>query len=531
MNKTLLIIAGTVLFVAGILPIGLMLVRMSGDAGAIGRALNPRTLDLLGRTLFLGASVAGLAVLLGAPFGFLVSRTDLPFARILRPLGFVPLLLPPLVLAMTWTVMTELRGAPMTIAILALSTFPIVALFTARAAERIDGRQEEAAWMAGGLGAVLRAALPQVLPAAACGACLAFVFAINDWGVPDYVSSVGRKFNVYADEVFAIWQIDGHDSEAVASALPLVALTLCALIPALLLRRRGSLAATLGSGHVRPAPLALGPWRWPAALFCISLVALGAGVPIGRLLYEAGAGAPGGSNPLGASMPVAGFDVGWSFDRLQAAFARALELCRDELTASVVYSAVGASIAVPLALILGHAVARSRFGGAILVFSVLPVAVPAILLGIGFIVLWNRPWSGDFYTGPGLVVLLLLGRYLAFPVMVLSGAVANFDRRLEEAAQLSGVGPTGRLVKVVAPPLLPSLVGSWTLFFVLAMREMDAAVLVPAANRTVMFRLFNAIHFGRDDFVAALALLTLFVIVLPGLLWTCFSNRRLELLP
>ena len=43
--------------------------------------------------------------------------------------------------------------------------------------------------------------------------------------------------------------------------------------------------------------------------------------------------------------------------------------------------------------------------------------------------------------------------------------------------------------------------------------------------------MFNQVHFGRSDFVAALALIVVFLIVLPGLLWTLFAKRRMELLP
>jgi iron(III) transport system permease protein len=113
----------------------------------------------------------------------------------------------------------------------------------------------------------------------------------------------------------------------------------------------------------------------------------------------------------------------------------------------------------------------------------------------------------------------------------MSGAVAALGPRLEEAAQLSGAGPARRLLRVVAPSLLPSLLGSWALVFVLAMRELDGAILVPAANHTVIFRVFNQIHFGRDDFVAALCLLIVFFLLLPGLLWSLFAKRRVEVLP
>ncbi len=85
-----------------------------------------------------------------------------------------------------------------------------------------------------------------------------------------------------------------------------------------------------------------------------------------------------------------------------------------------------------------------------------------------------------------------------------------------------------RLVSIVQPALRSSLLGGAALVFVFGMRELDAAILVPAANGTAMFRVYNAIHFGRDDFVAALALLIVFFILLPGILWSAFGRERWE---
>ncbi|MEZ6019750.1 MAG: ABC transporter permease subunit [Planctomycetota bacterium] len=172
-----------------------------------------------------------------------------------------------------------------------------------------------------------------------------------------------------------------------------------------------------------------------------------------------------------------------------------------------------------------------RRGRWLLALCLLPLATPAILFGIGQIVVWNHPWSSDFYAGDGLVVGMLMGRYLVFPVLLVTSAIENLSPRLEEAAALVGSGSWTRLFRIVAPPILPALAGAWTLLFVFSMRELDAAILVPAANKTVMFRLYNAIHFYRQDYVAALALVTLFVILLPGLLWTLFARRKMEVLP
>ncbi|MCB9916748.1 MAG: iron ABC transporter permease [Planctomycetes bacterium] len=511
MSRPLLLAAALVFVLLGLAPIGAMALRV--EPGDFAGLLGARTLGLLGRTLLLGAGSCGLAVLLGAPFGFLVARTDVPGAALLRPLGLVPLVLPPLFLAITWTVLSDLRGAPMAIVLMSLGTFPIVAFFTALAAERVDARREEAALLAGGWRAALRVELPLLLPAVLCGACLAFVFAINDFAVPDYVSSVGPKFNVYADEVFANWKLDQHTGRAVVTSLPLVLLTLVVLLPALALRRRGTLA-TLEGDFLRPAPLRLGRLRWAALAYCLLLVGAAALVPLGRLVYDCGGGAQG-----------------WSGARAHAAFARALELSRGDLANSLLCASAAGLVAVPVALVLGHAAERLRLGRWLELVYVLPIAVPAILFGIGEIALWNHDATARLYDGNGLVILLFVGRFLPFPLLLLSGAVATLGPRLEEAAQLAGAGPARRLARIVAPALLPSLLGAWALVFVLSMRELDAAILVPAANHTVIFRVFNQIHFGRDDFVAALALLVVFFLLLPGLAWSLYGKRRVEVLP
>ncbi|HJO26738.1 MAG TPA: ABC transporter permease subunit [Planctomycetota bacterium] len=521
MSRPLCLAALAALFFCGLAPICAMLPRV--ELPHLLALSEARSLALLGRTLLLGISSATLALAIGLPFGLLTTLTDLPGARWLRSLSILPLILPPIFLAITWTQLSDLRGAPATVLLLAAATFPLPAVFTARAAQRIDCASLEAARLAGGTGAALGMALPLVLPPALCGAALAFVFTVNDFAVPDFVSSVGPKFNVYADEVFSAWQTRTDTGAAVAAALPLVTLTLLALVPALALRRRGAFATIGRSGasggcSPRPSrPLPLGPRGKLLCLPALALVVATALLPLGRLVFEAGGG-----------------PRGWSLTAWREAFSYAIELCRANLITSISCAALAATLSTFLALVLGHALERLRrrtLARALELTTLLPLAVPAVLFGIGEIVLWNRDLTAGLYNSPALIVLLFTGRFLPLAILVCAGAVASLGRELEESAALSGAGPIRRLFTIVAPPLLPALSGAWILVFVLAMRELDAAILVPAANSTVIFRIFNAIHFGRDDFVAALCLISAFVTILPALLWGLFSRRSLRILP
>lgn len=522
MSKPLLVCAFLTLVLLGLLP----LIVLASDLGLgdLARLAEARTLSLLGRTFALGLGAAGLALVFGLPFGFLVARTNVPGAGLLRPLGAIPLFLPSLLLAVAWAPLVELRGGLAAVLILGVSTFPLVALFSSRAWERIDASREEAARLAGGLGAVLCMELPLVLPAALAGTSIAFAFAVNDYATPDYVSSVGPKFNVYADEVFASWGQLQEPGRALAVAIPLILLTLLTLVPALALRRRGSLA-TLDSSFRTPLPLALGRWRVPALLFCLVPLTLGVFVPLGRLLFEAG---------KGPSLVADGnFGVGVLLSNMQVAFGLAIERARGDLRNSVLFALGAGLITLPIGLIIGHAIERGprRLGRVIEVAALLPLAMPAVLFGIGAIVAWSRPLTADLYASPTMAVLLFAGRFLPFAILLLAGAVAAMDRRLEEAAAIVGERPARRLFTIVAPGLLGSLAGAFVLVFVFTMRELDAAILVPAANHTAMLRIFNGVHFDRDEYVAALSLLLVFTILLPGLLWTLFSRRRLVILP
>ena len=512
MSRSLVIVAAILFTLLGLAPVACMAPRI--EAGDLAGVVSERTLLLLGRTLIVGGGSAALALALGLPYAFLVKACRLPGAAWLGALGVLPLLTPPLVLAMTLAVATGLRGGPAIVLVLGLSTFPLVTLYTGRALQRIDGRMLEAARLAGGLGAALRVQLPLVLPSAAAAACFAFALAINDFAVPDYVSSIGAKYPVYADEVFASWRSDKDTGRAVAAALPIVVLTLLALLPALRLARRAPLS-TLGGDFRAAEPLDLGRWLPAGIAFVLCVLAFAVALPIGRLVWEAGGGARG-----------------FHLSGLVSSFGRALELARGNLRSSLVYASVAALLVAPLALVLGHALAHARrWARPASLLVVVPIAVPAILFGIGGIGLWNRPLTAAVYDSGAMAVLLFVGRFAPFAVLALAAGASMLDPRLEESACLAGARPVRRMLWIVAPTLLPAILGGMILVFVLTLRELDAAILVPAANDTVLFRLYNAVHFGRDDFVAALALLVVFFVVLPVALHALFGRRRLEVLP
>lgn len=510
MSRVLLRGAALLLFaLLALLPVGFLLaeaLRVEGrwSLGNLATVLSDaRQWGLLGNSLLLGLGSAAGAFLLGFPYGFLVARTDAPGRRIFAGAAVGPLLLPPLVHAIAWNGMTGASGPGAAIAVFALAYFPLVAFLSARAFERVDARREEAALLAGGPRARLRLCARLAAPAGLVGALCAFVFAASDFAVPDFLTSVGRKFSTYADEIFTRWQRRGSSGQAVAAALPVCALCGAGLFGVARLRR-GRTAVTLGGDFVRPEAVPLRRWRGPALVFLLAVTALSFAVPVARLAWVAG-----------------------SLETVRSALGEA----RHDVANTLLASTLAAALASFLALLLAHLALRSRpaIARGIELGGFLPLAVPAIALAVALIRLWNRNGlPGLVYDGAGVVVAAFAGRYFAFPYHAAASGLAPLDPSLEEAAQAGGVPFGRRLFGLVAPLALPALATAFVLAFVFGMRELDTIVMIPSGNRSVMFRIYNAIHFSRPAFVAALALVLAFLTALPLLLYRILAGRRLE---
>jgi iron(III) transport system permease protein len=241
------------------------------------------------------------------------------------------------------------------------------------------------------------------------------------------------------------------------------------------------------------------------------------------------------SERLAAAPVVAGRQL----DTFASAFGKAFERARDDVRRSLWLSVVAATAAVALGLVLGHAAERSRYGTAILMAALIPIAVPGTLFGIGTATLWDGAWlanltggaSTDFYATQAMASLLYIGRLAPFAILIVAGAVGSVPRVSEWAAASVGAGPVTTLVRIVAPAITGAMAASWICVYAFAMRELDSALVVPEARRTAIVRVFNGVHFGRDEYVAALSLVLIFTILLPGMLWAAFSKRPAKVLP
>jgi iron(III) transport system permease protein len=483
---------------------------------------SPRTPSLLANSSEMAAGATLLALLLGLPAGWLVARTTLPGRRLLAPLLAVPLLLPPFFVAMSLasnpssplSVGSVLAGLGVAGSSLQTATamvcfgvmfFPIVALVAGRAMAGVPAGLSESARLLGGRrAAFLRVTLPSLLPSVLAAAVVVFVLALADFAVPDllgvFLPPPAVPEHVFATEVFIQWTKLGNVGRAVATGAPFVALAFVAILFAVALARGGP-SGFLGGAHRARARVRLGPAGVAAAwAFAALLLALAVALPLGSV-------GSWGFSPLRVPETI----------RLTPDFGEdTSRWVRIGLAAATIATAVAVGLA--RFALRGGSVGRATA----LVLGALPLAAPGIVLSAGTLLLWSGvPAMSDGILRPA---LCLAGRFLPHALLACWLALREVDPGLEDAARLAGAGSTTRAARVWGPLARRGIAAGFLLALVLALRELDALVLLEPAVLPV--RIYDKVHFGRTGQVADLSALLLGAILLPAVVAAAVLSTR-----
>jgi iron(III) transport system permease protein len=116
-------------------------------------------------------------------------------------------------------------------------------------------------------------------------------------------------------------------------------------------------------------------------------------------------------------------------------------------------------------------------------------------------------------------VLAALARYTPIGALVLVAALQRRNPRLIEAAQLLETHPIRTWVLIRLPLLAPALLTASAVVFALTLGELSATLLVsPPGEPTLTMRIYNYLHYGASDTVAALTLVLTILALIFGLM-------------
>ncbi|ALZ96499.1 ABC transporter permease [Leclercia adecarboxylata] len=503
----------------------------SGALSGVATLLaEPQLPTMLGGTLQVGVGVALVSALIGFPLGVARGLLNLPLPRLWDLLFLIPFLTPPYIAALSWMLVLQTNGYLQQLTgfnlndvlfsqtgivlVMALNIFPVVYFAVSRSLLASGQRLALVARIHGASPgrAFWHITLPMLSPSLAAGMLLAFTLAIEEYGVP---AALGTRAGVLMlttdiEKKLAEWPIDLSG----ASMLSVILVTLALSAWWLQKKLTGNQDVTSITGKPTENMGA------DAGSFTLPIVAL-----LGLTGFVAVI-LPGASMALSGVLGT--LSGGVSLANLTASHYAALFSQQGDALSALGTSlslALGAAcITGMLGLLAAWLVVVQKIKGHGLVdaLSLMPAALPGVVVGVGLILLWNQPfWPVSPYNSWAILLLSYCCLLLPWPVRYVGSALRQLGGNLEPAARVHGASALQALRFIVLPLVSPAMLAAMLMVFAIASRELVTSLLLaPAGTQTVsvfIWRQFEQGSVGQGMAMATLTLLTGLVLMLTAL--------------
>jgi iron(III) transport system permease protein len=217
------------------------------------------------------------------------------------------------------------------------------------------------------------------------------------------------------------------------------------------------------------------------------------------------------------------------------------ELTLRSLRNTLWVSGITALAGGALAFIVAYTLERTRTPGRSLLDAcvTLPVAVPGIVLGVGYIWAWIG-LPGGLWGSFIILPLAYVARFLPDAVKSMSTSLRQIHSDLEEASWISGVSRLATIRSIVFPLAGPGLMAAMTLLFVLSVREYGSALFLTNSRTVVasvlLLEFYETANVGTTAafsliFIGMFVAVTLFARVMAALLFGERKSKRRLLSP
>jgi iron(III) transport system permease protein len=483
-----------------------------------------------------GGTVVALAV--GCGLAWLVARTDVPFKPFVQLAAIMPLFISVLVASAAWSSLASGRTGYLNIAlasagipwhvnvesrtgialVFGLYYAPYVFLFMQSALALVHSDMEEAAAISGApIAAILRRiTFPLVKPALLGSLLLVFALMVEDFPVPQLL---GSPVGIETLSV-SIYNLMMHVPAQPNAASALSVLLMLATATLVFVQRRllgGNDYRTVTGKGMQPRVFRLGAARWLAFAFAAFYVLLAIAAPAFALLE--------GAFRTNMYIP----DLGTLFAPAGLSVAPLVAALTDPDVIGGALNSLGSGLGAALAggalcFAIAYVVHRTTLPGRapLEYLATLPVAVPALVLGIG--ILWT--WLAAPLPVYGTLAILTIGyisRFLPQGYRAISSSIVQIHEDLEAAAQIAGANLLQVVRRITLPLVRGGVVSSAFILLILSIRELTASLfLYTTGTRTLAIVIYEKYVTGSWSAVASISLvftLVLAVLTLAGRRW------------
>ena len=473
---------------------------------------NRQYLQALWGSIQLGIVTATISTFIGFVYAFAVARTSMKGKKLVTTLATMPVISPPFSLTLSiillfgkngivtkqWLGLQNINIYGLWGLALAqtISMFPIAFMTMQGVLEAIDSTLEDASldlnasrWYT-----FSHVTLPLAAPGLLSSWLLVFTNSLADFANPLLLSGSYRVLSVESYiEAIGMNRLNNGAALSLLLLLP----TLTAFLAQRRWVNRKSFVVVTGKPSTRLSDLASPGMRRALTSFVILVSAFIVG------LY--------GTIVAGCFVKNWGIDYSFTLANIGEALTRG----KQSLVSTITLAGIATPIAGILAMVAAFILVRKNFPGKRILESLImaPFAIPGTLIGISFILAFNKPPLLLVGTGAILVINYVVRE---LPVGVEGGiaALRQIDPSIEEAAADLGADQATIFRTIILPLIRPAFISSMSYTFVRSMTAVSAIIFLISAkwyHITIQIYSFSEnLRFGLASVLAT----TLIIIVL-----------------
>ncbi len=491
----------------------------------IGAYTDAQTYRLLVNSFLFASGSAILSTVLAATLAWISIRTNAPFRRVFELTAIVPNVFPPVMLAVSWTVLLSprtglinrllmdvfgLAEAPFNVYSIwgmvyveALITTPLAFLLISASLDSMDPSLEESARVAGStnMQTARRITFPIIRPALLAATMLNFVRAIESFDTPAIIALPAR-IEVFTTKIYreAVGAFPPNQNLAAAYAVSLLVITMLFVYFYRRLTARSERYVTVTGRGYRPTIIDLGKWRYGASAVAGLILILIVILPLLVMIYVSFVSyvhVPGART--WELLTLDNYRSNFGDTRTYRAFQN-----------SIFLAVGGATLCMLIASLTAWVTTKSRTAGrgVIEALTFIPWAFPGTALAIGL--LWTYVYMPlPIYGTLWILMIAYITRFLPYGLRTMTSTIVQLHDDLPQASMACGASFMTTFRRIMLPLLRPGFLAGWIILATIFLREFSASVFLYSPGSEPLGPLLY--HFYVDGNLGPLCSLALII--------------------
>jgi iron(III) transport system permease protein len=455
------------------------------------------------------------AVILGTIFAFAITKSNIPGKNFFMFIGILPMITPAFINAFSLILLFGRKGIVNNILYSLfdfrfviygwhgvvfsqiITLFPLAYIVTAAAFTGLGSELENAAMDLGAppLRIIRTITFPLITPAIMAASLLIFMTNLAAFGAPAILG--GGETTLAVEAVIQVLGVGNWQMGTTVAVILLIPSSLVFFLQNKFKKKASYVTVTGNAAHSQTTEL---PKNIKYFLFIVcTLVSI---IVISIYLTIL----------FGSFSQTWGIDNSFTLSHYKTVFDRSLE----SITNSTILAFIGGLGAAMLGILISYIVVRQKFIGKKLMDSVstLPYAVPGTMMGLGFVIAFNKPPL--ILTGTALIIVFdYIIRRMPFALRTASSNLQQLDISMEESSADMGARWHVTFQKIVLPLLKPAFFSGFLFAFIRAITELTSTIfLVSPDHRLMSVDIYNFINYGQLGEAAAMSIILMIIVVL-----------------